>query len=332
MLFRRACRPAARPHTQTLSHLTFIAASIYARSTTCMCFLVRHCIYPISFLLLSRQNGRLWKRIIEDMRPTAFIHGWLSAVGMYTFLYVCLINDRRIGFVGLYRGVLTITMLFYYALLRGHEKAATKSGKKTDTKTTSSAYCRDFEQKLEDHGVYLDGFEHMDELFPEVPKNMDEIQNRLLRLRRSLSHTIFTEDEFCSLAVTKPDHFFGARPGRLKPKILQSYGLQERLYDKNAYTITSIYQGGQLKLYTTHLNVPSPRSKGRPEYIMTLLRSFAMMDTLDTFRQGVTAYRNARDWPFRPRLMLDEEGQNKAQGGSTGKNGSSMTLRVLPKA
>ena len=35
---------------------------------------------------------------------------------------------------------------------------------------------------------------------------------------------------------------------------------------------------------------------GRPEYCMSQLRSFAMTDTAETFRQGVTAYRNARDW------------------------------------
>ncbi|KAF3482660.1 uncharacterized protein GIQ15_01984 [Arthroderma uncinatum] len=74
---------------------------------------------------------------------------------------------------------------------------------------------------------------------------------------------------------------------------LQSYK-QEPVYDNNAYTITSTYQAGQLKLYTTHLTAPQESS--RSEYIMTSLRSFAMTDNRDTFRKGASAYRNARDW------------------------------------
>ncbi|KAF2815589.1 uncharacterized protein BDZ99DRAFT_470955 [Mytilinidion resinicola] len=36
--------------------------------------------------------------------------------------------------------------------------------------------------------------------------------------------------------------------------------------------------------------------EGRSEYHMTQLRSFAMTDTAETFRQGAGAYRNLRDW------------------------------------
>lgn len=74
---------------------------------------------------------------------------------------------------------------------------------------------------------------------------------------------------------------------------LQSYGEDKPVHDNNAYTITSIYSDGQLKMYTSH---PIINPKGRSEYCMNQLRSFAMTDTTDTFRQGATAYRNARDW------------------------------------
>lgn len=75
---------------------------------------------------------------------------------------------------------------------------------------------------------------------------------------------------------------------------LQSYGEEEPVYNNNAYTITSIYSDGQLKLYICHPTQPiSPR--GRPEYCINQLRSFAMTNTPETFRQGATAYRNARD-------------------------------------
>ncbi|EFE33524.1 uncharacterized protein ARB_07469 [Trichophyton benhamiae CBS 112371] len=98
-----------------------------------------------------------------------------------------------------------------------------------------------------------------------------------------------------SLAVaTRQACYHGALGARGMHK-LQSYKQDELSRDNNAYTITSIYHGGQLKLYTTHPTAPR-ESDGRPEYIMTSLRSFAMADSLDTFRGGATAYRNARDW------------------------------------
>jgi hypothetical protein len=76
---------------------------------------------------------------------------------------------------------------------------------------------------------------------------------------------------------------------------LQSYGQEEPIFDNNASTITSIYHGGQLKMFTSHLTQPtSPGS--RPECLMHQLRSFAMADTAETFRQGAIYYRNAMDW------------------------------------
>jgi hypothetical protein len=76
---------------------------------------------------------------------------------------------------------------------------------------------------------------------------------------------------------------------------LQPYRQDELTCDNNAYTITSTYHGGQLKLYTTHLGEPKgPRR--RPEYFMTQLKGWSMTGDAETFRKGATAYRNARDW------------------------------------
>jgi hypothetical protein len=47
-------------------------------------------------------------------------------------------------------------------------------------------------------------------------------------------------------------------------------------------------------MYTTHITAPAGPGKP-PEYHMTQLRSFALTDTIDTFRQGATAFRNGRD-------------------------------------
>jgi len=76
---------------------------------------------------------------------------------------------------------------------------------------------------------------------------------------------------------------------------LQSYGQPEPVYDNNAYTVTSIYNDGTLKLYTSHPTQPTG-SENRPEYYMTQLNTWGMTGNPETFRQGAAAYRNARDW------------------------------------
>ncbi|KAI1974678.1 hypothetical protein LOZ53_003380 [Ophidiomyces ophidiicola] len=270
------------------------------------------------------------------------------------------------------------------------------SNNKTTKTTSTTAYNRNFEQKLIDNGVYPKGYEYPDGRVPAKPNNWEEINERLRQPRSSLSPSKFCEKDFqkferadtnaskekpvtsfvvptidgdiddpkCvggdypfgnlapltdgTLANAKPDHFFGARPEQLKPEIrdelnefiipstqsslpmapnffleakgpdgspavatrqacydgvlgargihkLQSYKRDEPVYDNNAYTIISTYQAGQLKLYTTHPTAPR-ESDGRPEYIMTQLNAWSMVGSADGFRQGASAYRNARDW------------------------------------
>ncbi|KAL3420389.1 hypothetical protein PVAG01_08888 [Phlyctema vagabunda] len=74
---------------------------------------------------------------------------------------------------------------------------------------------------------------------------------------------------------------------------LQSYGQDEPVYDGNAYTISTTYVDGQLKIYTTH---PGQASDGTTEYHMTQIRVYALTSDADSFRQGATAFRNVRDW------------------------------------
>ena len=76
---------------------------------------------------------------------------------------------------------------------------------------------------------------------------------------------------------------------------LQSYGQDAVVYDNNAYTITSIYNDGTLKLYTSHLTQPI-EPEGQPEYYMNQLKAWAVTSDVETFRQGATAYRNSKDW------------------------------------
>ncbi|KAH8651692.1 hypothetical protein BGZ61DRAFT_230659 [Ilyonectria robusta] len=92
---------------------------------------------------------------------------------------------------------------------------------------------------------------------------------------------------------------------------LQSYGMEEPQYDGQAYTFSSTYHDGYLKLYAHHITAPTIEG-GRPEYHMTQLRSFGMTDTRETFIQGATAFRNARDLAKRHRDSFIEAANARA--------------------
>ena len=74
---------------------------------------------------------------------------------------------------------------------------------------------------------------------------------------------------------------------------LQSYGQDDTVYDNNAYTISSVYYGGMLKMHTSH---PGIGPDGQTEYYTTQLKAWALRSDPESFRNGVAAYRNARDW------------------------------------
>jgi hypothetical protein len=96
-------------------------------------------------------------------------------------------------------------------------------------------------------------------------------------------------------AVARRQAYYDGALGARGIHSLQSYEDDEPVDDKNAYTITSIYSDGQLKMYTSHPTQPTS-PEGRPEYCMTQLKRYSMTSDLETFRKGATAYRNARDW------------------------------------
>lgn len=98
---------------------------------------------------------------------------------------------------------------------------------------------------------------------------------------------------------------------------LQSFGREEAseiIFDENAYTITSTYHDGTLKLYTTHLTRPRNPNSGDLEYHMTLLDSFAITGTVTKFREGVGAFRNAREWAKEQRDRLIVAANAKVMG------------------
>ncbi|KAF3760050.1 hypothetical protein M406DRAFT_240277, partial [Cryphonectria parasitica EP155] len=75
---------------------------------------------------------------------------------------------------------------------------------------------------------------------------------------------------------------------------------EETILNKIAYVISCTYHLGMLRIYTCHPIAPTEDDAGIG-YTTTLVRSFVLTDTPWSFEQGVTAYRNARDWARRRR-------------------------------
>ena len=93
---------------------------------------------------------------------------------------------------------------------------------------------------------------------------------------------------------------------------LRSYGEGESAYDNNAYTVTSIYHGGQLKMYTSHPVEGTGPHAGKSEYYMHQINTYGMTGNPETFRQGATAFRNLRDWTEEQRNAAIARANEKA--------------------
>ncbi|PYH90491.1 hypothetical protein BO71DRAFT_402162 [Aspergillus ellipticus CBS 707.79] len=79
----------------------------------------------------------------------------------------------------------------------------------------------------------------------------------------------------------------------------------------DAYTITATYVYGRLTLYAHHYTL----SKfGHPEYTMTYLGGWMLTESVERFKEGVTAYRNARDWAKDQREELIRKANARCQG------------------
>ncbi|KAG5984585.1 hypothetical protein E4U55_004136 [Claviceps digitariae] len=94
---------------------------------------------------------------------------------------------------------------------------------------------------------------------------------------------------------------------------LQCYKTSKLQYDNKAYTLTSVYHGGQLKMYTVHPTQPATRD-GQPGFVVTHIKSWLLTGDVNSFRQGVSAFRNGRAWAERQRdLAINEANKRYAQ-------------------
>lgn len=114
-----------------------------------------------------------------------------------------------------------------------------------------------------------------------------------------------------SLAVARRQALYDGTLGARAMHRLQPYG-RELIYDNNAYTITSIYHSGVLRLYTTHPS-PSTHPERSTDYHMVPLRSYLLDDLTDSFREGAIALRNARDWAKEKRDLFIQSANETAK-------------------
>ncbi|KAL5340848.1 hypothetical protein BJX70DRAFT_396541 [Aspergillus crustosus] len=98
----------------------------------------------------------------------------------------------------------------------------------------------------------------------------------------------------------------------------------------NAYAVTATYSNGILNLYTSHLTIPAitdqEGSQRRPEYTMTPLRSFTLVNDIEGFCTGAAAYRNVRDWTGEKRTEAIAQANRKLAEARASRAKSSLDL------
>ncbi len=144
-----------------------------------------------------------------------------------------------------------------------------------------------------------------DRIIPSTQDNLPMAPNFFLAAKGPDGSAAVAKRQACC------DGALGAR-GMLS---LQSYGQENASHYTKAYTMSSIYHDGHLKLYTSHPTRSTSPSR-RPEYHMHLLRDFSMIDAAHTFRQGATHYRNGRDWAKEQRDEAIRQANGRVNGNS----------------
>ncbi|XP_044715086.1 uncharacterized protein HRG_11354 [Hirsutella rhossiliensis] len=136
-----------------------------------------------------------------------------------------------------------------------------------------------------------------------------------------------------SLAVASRQACYDGALGARGIHGLHSYKQSEPQYDNKAYTLTSIYHGGHLKMYTSHM-IPPSTPGGRPNFAMTQIKTWSLTADADAFRQGAAAYRNGRDWAKRQRDDAIKQANERAAEAEAGASpfGGGLGLSFASKA
>jgi len=96
-----------------------------------------------------------------------------------------------------------------------------------------------------------------------------------------------------SLAVARRQTCYDGALGARGIHHLQNHSLPIA-FDNNAYTFTSVFQSGRLDIYAHHITQPEGPGL-EPHYHMTSILTRSLDAMVESFREGVTAFRNAQD-------------------------------------
>lgn len=136
-----------------------------------------------------------------------------------------------------------------------------------------------------------------------------------------------------SLSVATRQACYDGALGARAIHSVQSYGEVPRL-DNKAYAITSVYHGGQLKMYTSH-PIPASSPNRGCGFVMTQIKTWGLTGDADTFRQGAGAYRNLRDWAKKERDNAIEEANGRVPrniGASPSQDAEGLTSSFTSEA
>ncbi len=93
--------------------------------------------------------------------------------------------------------------------------------------------------------------------------------------------------------VAKRQALYDGAVGARAMHSLQNYKAEEPTYDDKAYSFSSTFHNGLLKIYAIHPTQPAVPG-GNPDYHMTQVRSIDLTDSPDHCREGAAVYRNSR--------------------------------------
>ena len=100
------------------------------------------------------------------------------------------------------------------------------------------------------------------------------------------------------------------------------------IFDANAYTVSAVYAGGLLELYAHHPTRPG--GPGTPtDYHMTLIEAWALHGPPRAFREGATAFRNARDMAYEQRESFIKAANSRLVDATDAHIGSALSSQSL---
>ena len=113
-------------------------------------------------------------------------------------------------------------------------------------------------------------------------------------------------------SVVRNQAMYDGAIGARAAQAVRCFGAENN-YDGNAYTIMVTLVLETMLFYTSHIDRNSS-VEGRPDRFMTQVYGVELTGYFESFKTGITAYRNARDWAEMKRNELIEAANRRVAG------------------